>query len=125
MRTPWVTPPALPLIGVAVRPPLLGPGRSSQAVGFSASVPARPFLLRRISPAAGAGAGSDKGGALLPPLSPLGILVNVRLERRGLSAAEQATPETWPRCLCRGLLVVGQQGCELPALGGFLVQSAA
>lgn len=49
-----------------------------------------------------------KGGALLPPATPLGILVNVRVERRGLSAAEQATPETGPRRLCRWLLLVGQ-----------------
>ena len=47
-----------------------------------------------------------KGGALLPPIPPRDT-DNVRVERRGLSAAEQATPETGPGRLCRGLLLVG------------------
>ena len=78
MRTPWVPPPALPLVVVAVRPPSL---RRVSLAGGSVSPQAFPcvrFRLGGFLPLPVGGAGSAKGGALLPPATPLGIFGNVR-----------------------------------------------
>ena len=76
-----------PAAGRGRRPsPLLAPCQSSRVVGFAASVPARSFQLRGISPAAGGwcwpwhsrvchtgvGVGSDIGGRSAPPSPPSG-----------------------------------------------------
>ena len=79
MRTPWVTPPALPLVVVAVRPASL---RRFSLAGGSVSPQASPLPGNTpggLLPLPVGGACGAKGGALLPPATPLGILGNVRL----------------------------------------------
>ena len=107
MRTPWVSPLALPLVVAAVRPAVL---RCFSLAGGSVSPQAFPLVpvvvwcVLRYGIARYAGAGSDKGrSAPLGFASPLGIQATCECEKVGLCSSGYRLPNKRRHKLGRGV----------------------
>ncbi len=79
MRTPWVLPTLpLPVVG-AVRSAVLRRISLAGGGGFAASLAASSRAAVPVAPLHIGGTGVTKGGALLPPVTPLGIRATCEL----------------------------------------------